>query len=359
MKMQNKITTLLVLVFAVTLLTSCGNDENKDTREAVRVHAVTVKKTEVPSSMEYPGTIEGKSKVKLSTKLMGEITYLPYEPGTKVSKGQTLVKINSGDVAAKKQQVAANIAQAEAGFKNAEINYNRIKNLHEKGSATKKEMEDVQMGYDMAKAQLNAAKEMKNEVDNVLGYSELKAPFDGYIVNKFFEEGDIAAPGHPIIIVENFDNFEVDAMVSASDINLINVGQDVSVRIDAATNNTYQGKVTEVNPGGNAFSKQFEVKVSIDKNKEGIAGIKSGMYATIVLEDETKPLITVDKDVLVKRGQLVGVYSISDHNEVLLRWLRLGKSLGDKYEVLSGLSEGDVIITDKDKVKEGQKVEVI
>jgi multidrug resistance efflux pump len=67
-----------------------------------------------------------------------------------------------------------------------EINYNRIKSLYEKNSATKKEMEDIQMGYDMAAAQVNAVKEMEAEINDVLSYAVIKAPFDGYIVNKFF-----------------------------------------------------------------------------------------------------------------------------------------------------------------------------
>ena len=341
---------LITLVLSAFLITSCGEEKAEVGSIPIKVNTETVKKANVAQQLEYPGTVEGESKVKLSTKLMGEITYFPFEAGTKVTKNQLLAKINGGDIAAKQQQVEANIHQAEAAFKNVEINYNRVKSLFEKNSATKKELEDIQLAYDMAKAQLSAAKEMKNEVENVLDYSEIRAPFDGYIVNKFFEEGDIAAPGHPLMIVESFKDFKVTALVPASDINLFNIGQEVAVSVDAARNKLYKGKVAEVNPGGNSFSKQFEIKVKIENNQESADLIKSGMYASIVLTDQTKPLITVDESVLVKRGQLVGVYSVSDNNEALLRWLRLGKNINGKYEVPSGLTEGDIIITDKEKM---------
>lgn len=349
----------VLLLGTFLMLTSCGDDNENNYSKPIEVKAKTVAASNVAGQLEYPGTIEGESKVKLSTKLMGQITYLPYETGNKVKKGQLLIKINSGDISAKKEQVEANIAQAEAAFKNAEINHERIKSLYEKNSASKKEMEDVQMGYDMAKAQLNAAREMKNEIENILSYSEIRSPFDGYIVNKFFEEGDIAAPGHPIVIVENLNKFEVTAMVPASDINQLEVGEEVTIVVDAANGSKYSGEIVEVNPSGNAYSKQFEIRAAFNDLTGPDSRIKSGMYATIISGNQSKELVTVDEAVLVRRGQLVGVYSVSDNNEAMLRWIRLGKNIEGKYEVLSGLSEGDIIIIDKEKVKEGQKVEVI
>lgn len=169
----------VLLLGTFLMLTSCGDDNENNYSKPIEVKAKMVEASNVAGQLEYPGTIEGESKVKLSTKLMGQITYLPYETGNKVKKGELLIKINSGDISAKKEQVEANIAQAEAAFKNAEINHERIKSLYEKNSASKKEMEDVQMGYDMAKAQLNAAREMKNEIENILSYSEIRSPFDG------------------------------------------------------------------------------------------------------------------------------------------------------------------------------------
>lgn len=349
----------VLLLGTFIMFTSCGDDNENNNSKPIEVKAKTVEASDVAGQLEYPGTIEGESKVKLSTKLMGQITYLPYETGNKVKKGELLIKINSGDISAKKKQVKANIAQAEAAFKNAEINYERIKSLYKKNSASKKEMEDVQMGYDMAKARLNAAREMKNEIENVLSYSEIRSPFDGYIVNKFFEKGDIAAPGHPIVIVENLDKFKVTAMVPASDINLLEVGEKVIIVVDAASEENYSGKIVEINPSGNSYSKQFEVRASFNGVSGTNSKIKSGMYATIISGNQSKELVTVDEEVLVRRGQLVGVYSVSDNNEAMLRWIRLGKSINGKFEVLSGLSEGDIIIIDKEKVKEGQKVEVI
>jgi RND family efflux transporter MFP subunit len=269
-----------------------------------------------------------------------------------------LAKIRSTDLEAKKQQVLANLTQAEAGLRNMEINYNRVKNLYKKKSATQKEMDDITMAYDMAKAQVEAVKEMEKEIDDVLSYSEIIAPFDGYIVNKFFEEGDIAAPGHPLMIVENFNGFKVVAYVSASEVNRFSEGSNAKIKIDAFDNKTFYGKVSEINPGGNPASRQFMVQIELNKG-QNTDMIKSGMYAKVILENSTRDILSINTGNLVKRGQLTGVYTVNDNNEASLRWIRPGKKFEDKIEVLAGLNAGDKVIKNYSDVKEGQKVEVL
>lgn len=358
------LTKKVILIAAVVLMsvfiTSCGGDDNSNSKSsAVKVNVQKVKVSEVPDIFEYSGNIEGLQRVKLSTKLMGTIVSFPYEAGAKIKKGEVLAKINSSDLLAKKQQVLANITQAEAGLTNMETNYNRVKSLYEKNSATKKEMEDIQMAYDMAKAQTNAAREMEKEINDVLSYAIIEAPFDGYIVNKFFQEGDITAPGHPIMIVENFSGFKVKASVSASDINRFKKNVKVKVKLDELNGKVFEGKVIEINPGAHPASRQYAIQVLINAGNQNLTGIKSGMYAKIILEDSKRNMITVNVEDLITRGQLQGVYTVSNNNEAMLRWLRLGKNINGEMEVLSGLSEGDMIILDKDIVTEGQKVEVI
>jgi RND family efflux transporter MFP subunit len=360
MKKAYKVTTVISSLLLTIFFISCGgNKSTKDLNKPVKVSVENIKMDAVPFQYEFPGNVEGSKQAKLSTKLMGEISYFPYEAGTKVQKGQLLAKIKSADIDAKKQQVASGIAQAQAAYNNMEINYNRIKDLYDKGSASKKELEDMTLAYEMAKQRLKSSKEMEKEIDDVLSYAEIRAPFDGYIVNKFFEQGDIAAPGHPLMIVENFGSFKVVAQVPSDAINLFQKGNSVQVYIDAISNKPFIGKVSELNPGGNPYSKQFEVQVILDKNNTDYSKIKSGMFGKVILKDQTKPIIAIDENLLVKRGQLVGVFAVSKSNEATLRWVRTGKEMDGKIEILSGLEAGDVVIKDKDKIKDGQKVEVL
>lgn len=359
--MRKKYNTIILISFLLlaVFFTACGNDENVKINTPIKVKVKKIIKVEVPFQYEYPGNVEGVRKAKLSTKLMGTLIYFPFEAGTKITKGQILAKIKSAGLDAKRGQVNANILQAKAAFNNIKINYKRIKRLYALESASKKELEDTELAYKMAKERLKAAEEMKKEISDVLSYSIIKAPFNGYIVNKFFEQGDITSPGRPIMTVESFNKFKVNAQVSADEINLFTRGGEVKVYIDAVSPEPFIGKVKEINPGGNSYSKQFGVQILLNKKGVAKSKIMSGMYARVVLENKTKPIIAINKNYLVKRGQLEGVYTVSTRNEALLRWVRLGKTIGNKVEILSGLSAGEVVITDKNKVKDGQKIEVV
>lgn len=359
MKILYRSIILVTILTASIFLSSCGDDENKDLNKPIKVQVEEVKMVEVPFQYEYPGNIEGLKKVKLSTKLMGTINYLPFESGAKITKDEILVKIKSADLDAKKAQINANIQQAQAAYDNIKINYERIKKLYDEESASKKELEDTQLAYKMAKEKLLAAKEMEKEIADILSYSVIKAPFNGYIVNKFFDEGDITAPGRPILIVENFDRFKVVAQVPSDEIEFFKKDNSVKILIDAISDKPFTGKVIEVNPGANPYSKQFEVQILLNNVSITDSKIKSGMYAKVILENKTKPIIAIEKNSILNRGQLQGVYTISKNNEALLRWLRLGKDIDNKVQVLSGLQEGDLVIKNAEKVKDGLKVEVI
>lgn len=351
---------LVLLLAGAFILVSCGSDENEQVSKGkIQVKTETVKMLSVPQEFEFAGNVEGSRKVKLSTKLMGEIEYLPFEAGSKIKKGQTLVKIRSKDLDSKMKQIEANLTQAKAKFTTVKKNYERIKDLYDKESASKKEFEDIETAYKMTKAQVEAVEAMKKELEDVLSYAVLKAPFDGYIVNKFFEEGDISAPGHPILIVEKFGTFEVVATASASEINKINNGKEVLVKIDALGENYFNGKVVEVNPGAHPASRQFTFRVKLNKENSNLDMVKSGMYAKVLLKDEAREIVAVPNEMIVKKGQLNGVYTVNQNNEAMLRWLRLGRKIDNKYEVLSGLREGEVIIAADKDVREGIKVEVV
>jgi multidrug efflux pump subunit AcrA (membrane-fusion protein) len=141
-------------------------------------------------------------------------------------------------------------------------------------------------------------------------------------------------------------------------VNRFQKGDAVKIMVDAVDGHFFEGKVTEINPGANPASRQFTLQVIITKDKK-YSELKSGLYAKIIFENDVKDIITVDESELVRRGQLTGVYTINNQSEASLQWIRLGKKDGSRYEVLSGLSEGDKVISNPDLVIDGKKVEVL
>lgn len=342
---------------ALILTASCGKDKaaQKDTAPAI---AVKVSRPSAAGStfLSASGKIEAVQNANLSTRMMGYVTETYVNVGDKVSKGQLLLRINSADISAQSAQVTASITEAKAAFKNAEKDYNRFKTLYEQNSVSQKEMDDITANYEMAKARLEAATQMKNQVNAQLSYSNITAPFSGVITGKFINKGDMANPGMPLIGMETPGKFQVIAMVPETEITKIKDGTTVNVLVKS-TNELIKGTVTEVSTSAKNTGGQYLVKVVLDKTD---AKLLSGMYTSVQFpvekSTETKHIL-VPESALVKQGQLTGIYAIGNENVAILRWLRTGKTFGGNVEVLSGLAADEqFIVSAEGKLFNGAKV---
>ena len=354
---------IFIPILALVLLASCNSEKKQ---EIVKEPAIVVKVSGVFENSNSPfvtasGKIEAKNSANLSTRMMGYVTKLHVQVGEKVNAGQLLVSINNTDLQAKKAQVDASILQATAGFNSAKKDYDRFVNLFKVQSASQKELDDMTARYEMAKAGLEGAKQMRNEVIAQFSYSNITAPFSGVVTNTFVKEGDMANPGMPLVSIEGASKLQVMAMVSENDIVSIKKGMPVSVLVKSS-NEKLDGKVSEVSISATNTGGQYLVKIDLDKTA---ATVLSGMFVNIQFPIANKAntskseVLLVPESALVKQGQLTGIYTIGTGNVAILRWLRVGKSIGDQVEVLSGLSANEQYIVSADgKLYNGANVSV-
>ena len=289
---------------------------------------------------------------------MGYVDKIYVQVGEKVRKGQQLISISNTDLSAKLAQVNAGITEATAAYNNAEKDFNRFTALFNENSASQKELDDITANYTMAKARLEGAKQMKNEVNAQFSYANIRAPFSGTVTNKFINVGDMANPGMPLLEVESPGKFQVLAMVPESEILHIKADTDVNVVLKSL-DKMVKGKVLEVSTSAKNTGGQFMVKVMLEKTD---ATVMSGMYVTVQFpteSDESTQAVMLPKEAIVTNGQLTGVYTVSQTNTALLRWLRLGRTIGDKVEVLSGMSvDEQYIVSAEGKLYNGAKIAI-
>jgi RND family efflux transporter MFP subunit len=362
--MKNRI---LALSISLLVLTSCGGDkkgpiENNEPAIAVKVSGISADNNS--EFVTASGKIEAENSANVSTRMMGYVTKVHVKVGQKVNAGQLLVSVNNIDLQAKKAQVDASILQATAGYNNAKKDYDRFTALFAQQSASQKELDDMTSRYEMAKAGLEGAKQMRNEVMAQFSYSNITAPFSGEVTNTFVKEGDMANPGMPLVSIEGASHLQVTTMVSESDITSIKNGLNVKVLVKS-TNQELSGKVVEVSGSAKNTGGQYLVKVNLNNaGKE----VLSGMFVNVQFPIANKPQTTtthksdkvlVLESTLVKQGQLVGIYTIGNKNTAILRWLRIGKSFGNQVEVLSGLSANEqYIVSAEGKLYNGAKVSI-
>ncbi|MBS2212083.1 efflux RND transporter periplasmic adaptor subunit [Carboxylicivirga mesophila] len=341
-----KSVNLLIAAAAFAFLTqACGssNEENAKAKPAVKAKVETLELTTVPKKFHYTGTVSSVNQSTLSTRIMGQISQVLVREGDMVKKGQLLVSIRSNDIQAKEQQVEANIIQAKAAYKHAKDDFERIQALFNSKSATQKELDDITVHLKMTKAQLAAAQKAKDEVVEMLSYADIRAPYDGVITQKFVDSGDMANPGMPLLAIEAPGLFEVIAKIPESEIYKVEKGDVVEVHIDACKE-MISGSITHVSPSSRFSGSQFDARISLLPTEEQKQAIRSGVFAHVNhLKGEEQKLL-VPADMIVERGQLKGIWTVSQANKALLRWVRLGKLYGDKIEVLSGLSDGNQLV---------------
>ena len=359
---MKKIITIVTLTF---LLISCGKDkkETANNEPAIAVQVSGVSNDNNSPFVTASGKIEAENSANLSTRMMGYVTKVHVKVGQKVGAGQLLVSINNTDLHAKKAQVDASILQATAAYNNAKKDYDRFVNLYAQQSASQKELDDMTARYEMAKATLEGARQMRNEVMAQFSYSNITAPFSGEITNTFVKEGDMANPGMPLVSIEGASRMQVTAMVSESDISSITNGMAVKIMVKSL-NKEVAGKVSEVSGSAKNTGGQYLVKVNLTQTDKSIL---SGMFVNVQFPVANKKESTsvvsdkvmVPESALVKQGQLTGIYTVGNGNTAILRWIRTGKSFGSQVEVLSGLAANEnYIVSAEGKLFNGAKISV-
>lgn len=280
MKSSNKIIKLTLLTISITLLlVSCGNDKEpeKDDSTAVNVAVAIPSIQKGNAYFSASGKIETEQFANISTRIMGYVSKVHVKVGDKVNKGKLLISINNSDIEAKKAQANAGLAQAEAGFNIAEKDYFRFQKLFEQNSASQKEFDDISTRYEIAKTQVEAAKQMQNEINAMLSYSNITAPFSGVITSKNINEGDMANPGVTLISIETPGKYVATALVSETEIPSVIKGEKVEVLIKS-NNKTLQGVISEVSTSSQNTGGQYLIKIDLVNNPE--IKLYSGMFVS-------------------------------------------------------------------------------
>jgi RND family efflux transporter MFP subunit len=352
------------VIFAAVGLNACsakGEQKNESLQKPIGV-VLSVPSSGLQTEILASGTIEAAQTASISTRVMGRITNIYVKTGDKVVKGQLLARVWDEDIRAKRAQADAMIAEAEGAYVSAQKDHERFTNLYKQQSATAKELDNVVFQYNSAKARLNAAKQMKNEVNAMLFYSSLTAPFAGVVIQKLAEEGSIASPGMPILTLEQDGILRVSASIAESDIADVRLGDIATVTVKS-TGNAFEGKIIQVNPSSQLTHGQYVVKISVPEIAK--KDVYSGMFTSVSIPLKEKhrvksDAVLVPASAIVKRDELTGIYTVSATNTAMLRWVRLGKSLGDKVEIIAGLSKNEKFISSSEsKLYSGAPVKEI
>ena len=269
-----KITGFVLFAGIFAIGCSNSNDKNENIQAPV---VVETEKSDSPVKGNFfnaSGQIEAEEFAKISTRVMGYVTNVYVKVGQKVQKGQALIDINNSDIQAKKAEAESAVLQAEAIYQTAKNDLNRYESLYSQNSASEKELEEINTHYEITKAQLEGAIKVKKEVEAMLSYVNIKAPFSGVITSKSVKKGDLAKPGFPLLSLERPGQYVAAVMVPESQISYIKVDSKVTVLVKSSGLNI-PGVVDEVSTSSFNSGGQYLVKIKLDSDDK--TSLYSGM----------------------------------------------------------------------------------
>jgi RND family efflux transporter MFP subunit len=261
--------TIPVLSLALLLLAGCAGGKEKaaepQAAPALVARTALAEKIQVAETVELSGTVEADRSATLSSRVMATVRAVHVRPGDAVRRGQVLVEIDPQTAAGQLSQAKGGLGQAEAGLALAERNYERFKALAEANAASQLELDLARTQFEQARGAVEQARGAVSAASSVAAESRVVAPFDGRVVAKLAEAGDLAAPGRPLVQIESAAAHRLAVSVPESVLarSPLRVGDAVAVSIDALPDlGRFSGTVEERSPGADPMAHAYAFKIS-------------------------------------------------------------------------------------------------
>ena len=322
---------------SLVLLASCGGSESAPPPPvAAAPQGVELEIAAAPrmSYLHAAGVVGPMAEATLSTKLMGSVTEVLVQEGDAVRAGQPLLRLDARDLSAQRARVEAAQMEAHAVLNEAQLHVQRMRALFADDAAPRAQLDAAETGYERALAGVAGARASAAELAAVASYAEVRAPFAGTVVRRMVDPGSFAAPGAPLLVVQDTRRLRVTAAASPDAVKGLARGAAVTAVIEGeAVPATVEGVVP-------AAAGLFEVNAIVD-NSAGL--LPAAGAATLALPQATRTNVLVPLRAVRRQGDLTGVLLLRDDG-VLTRWVRLGAIAGDSVEVVTGLRDGDRIL---------------
>ncbi len=359
-----------ILLLPLIFLVSCGKHETGKTPAsklpAASVQVATVEKRTLPLSEDITGTVRAKMRAVIEAKISGRILTLNAALGQIVKEGEVLAILDA-------QEMTARVQSAQAMLDQATRDEQRASGLVATNAISKSE-------YESTKARLEVAKASVSEAQTMMGYAKVTAPFAGVITRKLTEQGDFAAPGKPLLELENPAQLRIEADIPETLIANLKLGDALEISSgqaiaqyrqrpgsdvegdvrrpaprtadptghgaglvtspSTATDANTTAKIAEISPAGDPNSRTFPVKLDLPTDST----LHPGQFVRLAVPVRQYEALVIPKASLVQRGQLQIVF-VNDTNVAKLRLVRVGRERSEGVEVLSGLDGGESLVT--------------
>ena len=338
-----KKSSLFLAVLTLLVMSGCNDPAEKATVSPlppVEVKLETLAPSEVPVQIELAGSVQAVKQATISARVAGQIVKLPVQLGSKVKKGDLLVKISAAEIDARVRQAEIQLAQAQR-------NLARESKLQEVNASTREKVRTL-------KEMVQTNEAAYREAQAILAYTEIKAPFAGTVTAKLVEVGDLAASGTALLKIENGMELEVVIQVPEAQSHALSLASHLPLTVPAA-GLSLKAQIREISPTVDPASRTTQIKLTLPAAPE----LRSGQFARVALIDSRAKTLMINRRALRQNGQMKQVF-VAEQGTAQMRLVRTGAEVNGRIEILSGLQAGDQVVIDAmEQLHDGQALKVI
>ncbi|MBI5365407.1 MAG: efflux RND transporter periplasmic adaptor subunit [Planctomycetes bacterium] len=338
----------------------------------VRVRLGRARALELPIVVEAMGTVRSRRQTQIAARVVAEVKEILRHPGDEVRHDDVLVRLDSRDLAARKEQAEATLRARAEALAEADTDFRRAEELLPKGALPQQQYDAARFRLARAAAEREAAEKDLEVARIQLGYATITAPFDGYLFEKLADPGDLTQPGKPLLGLYDPRELRMEAMVEENHLWAVKVGESLEVQIDAL-GRTLTGRVSEAVPAIDPATRTGIVKVDLPADP----ALRPGMFGRARIRLGERRAVVVPRAAAVVRGQIELVFGRdAGRGSARMLLVRFGPEVPataaggaeagagaaanePEIEVLSGLAGGEeVVVTAAATLLDGAPIQV-
>ena len=348
--------SIVIAIFSTLLVAGCSEKSTEHATTApvntIKANVFDVNVSNASVIATSPAMVVAEQQAQIASRIMGFIREINVEVGQKVSAGQRLFRIDPSDIQGQVSQAGAGLAQARAALADAKNDYDRFGTLYKEEAIPKAQWDKIRLQYQVAQQQLAAAQAGAGTANAQMSYASPTAPFAGIITQKLANVGDLAAPGRPIVVIENPGKLQVQTQVPEDVFTHLTLGAPVTLHVDD-THADITGKISHLVPAADPMSHTYLVKIALPQGH----GLQSGMFIQAGFAVGMSTGLRIPSSAVLERAGITGVFVVDTQGIAHYRMVRISDTSNGTTAIQAGLNAGESIVTSNtNTLQSGDKV---
>ena len=327
------ITVIFAICMGLAVFTGQAADE---------LQTITSKRLQMPLEYLVDGVVEARQQATLSAEVSGKIESVNFDVDDFVEQGQVVLTIRDREYRAQRQKARAALDEARANLQDMQLEFKRNQNLRKQKLISQAVLDKASANLKAAQARAASAEANLAQAEEQLGYTVVRAPYSGVVVERHVEQGESVSPGQPIMTGYARGQLRVSANVPQSIIAGLREYGMARVLLLEDGSAVEVTRIT-IHPFANPQNHSFPVRLDLPEIEQGLF---PGMLVKVALKTGTTERLLLPQQAVVSRAEVNAVYVLDKTGRLSFRQVRPGNRMGDQVEILAGLDEGETIALD-------------